>query len=71
MSKINIFGYNGESSLLALYYANMDMTGQHKILPKNFKETQLLIKDDLWENIINNPQYILKKKEDEKSYIVD
>ena len=71
ISELETLEYYGESTLLALYYENMDKIGNHRILPENFKEKQFLVKDDLWKNIINNLQYLYKYKEDKKSYIVD
>lgn len=49
----------------------MDEIGKHRIIPENFKEKQVLVKDDLWKNIIDNPQYLNRYKEDKKSYILD
>lgn len=72
ISRLNNLGYYGESSLLALYMQNMDeQTGEHKILPPLFYGDEFLEKENLWTNIENNPQYLLKKIEDKNSYIID
>lgn len=71
ISKLETFGYYGESTLLALYYEKMDKTEKHRILPENFSEKELIIQDDLWKNVIKNPQYFIRCKENENSYIVD
>jgi len=72
ISQLEKIGYYGESTLLALYMQNMnEVTGEHKILPPNFKNGEVLIKENLWANIENDPQYTKKKIEDEFSYLVD
>jgi hypothetical protein len=72
ISKLRNLGYRGESILLALYMQNMDEnTGEHKILPTDFAEDQVLEKENLWANIKNNPQYLAKKVLDRESYIID
>lgn len=72
ISSLKNLGYYGESTLLALYMQNMDeATGEHKIVPPHFENDEVLIKENLWINIENNPQYIKKKIEDEISYLVD
>lgn len=72
IAKLNKLGYYGESTLLALYMQNMnEETGEHKILPTNFSDDELLEKKYLWSNIENNPQYLLKKHLDKESYLID
>lgn len=60
----------GEEDILAQYLSTIDNNGS--FFYKDNKENNLIIfENDAWENIVNNPQYLNKKKVDKVSYVWD
>lgn len=70
----------GEEDMLARYLSTINDKGIHNFIDKknndffykdDRKHNLIIFEEDAWENIINNPQYLNKKKADEISYAWD
>lgn len=61
----------GEEQLVAIYLTNMDGQGRHNFYDVPDDINGVYIEEGYWEDYIQNPQYLAKKKADEVSYAWD
>ena len=59
----------GDEQLLAIYLTKINSDGEHDfILPGEGLPDMVVLDESFWDSMIQNPQYIAKKKADEISY---